>query len=867
MALSPLKLVELAAKKAPTTNPGIVGKLWVNGNILQISAGAPQLVGSPNAGKTAIELFGVIPAANTTAFYTRLDAIENQRLIDVPLVKPNGQTYYFATSGSDSNVGSQASPWQTLSRANSILNPLPAMVCNGRQLSVASTTPFAVGGRSFWCGGWVKNTSANSYGAIVTRDYSYGLITDINDSKPRLVKTDLNDTVCVWPVAVAQGDTWAYVEAWFDSSTGVASLCVNDGTPVTAAGQSFSDSGAGSFFAGHGSYGGMTGDVCKTFFVRDYAPSNANRTAMYNSGKGNRSYTLPSSLRTILSSNSGEFWDQTGVNGTTVYPGLFGKDLTASSGQNPVVVLAPDADAVISVSAGRIAGGGGITCLFNRGDFFTGKIQSTRRSISLGAYGSGPRPVLSTWHITVPNVWTATNAHFKVSVATDIGWVEPVNDYAIWPRARELRKAVSAASCDATANSFFYDFSAKELHVNVGVNPATYAPEGWRACDYITTANVASIPYGFGTTNAHNLRIEDLQIDGGVTEPGNISTYGIIIQQNAVFEAIRPECVVKNCRISGGYHNVGFFGVGHNSLLIDTYLDLMCGRNETGNVGDFSGTSWVSFGDDQEVILRGNTIGGFRQSWDQGTAGAMTSGIVHGTGSDIANLIVDRNTYYSAAKGKLRSGALLGVTDSADWLNLYPCYVINSTYDTATYPNSLGWCAGAININFRMTDYAVGLPGYLFYNNYNWAINCTLLADFENVDAPTYFFRAPNSDLRVNLLHCYMDVKNVRTATTSKIVAMVATVSGDGIKNSIITMAGAGTLSVGDLVAGKSISNAFFGTTGPGGTGEVALSAKPSLTINPNGASQLIGGATSGTQYDRALSTRATNDIGPLKAV
>jgi len=48
MPLPPLKLVQLAAKKAPTTDPGVAGKLWIDtvsiaGRRILVISSAPSL--------------------------------------------------------------------------------------------------------------------------------------------------------------------------------------------------------------------------------------------------------------------------------------------------------------------------------------------------------------------------------------------------------------------------------------------------------------------------------------------------------------------------------------------------------------------------------------------------------------------------------------------------------------------------------------------------------------------------------------------------------------------------------------------------------------------------------------------------------
>jgi len=51
MPLPPLKLVQIAAKKAPTTDPGVDGKLWIDtvsiaGRRILVISSAPSLLAS-----------------------------------------------------------------------------------------------------------------------------------------------------------------------------------------------------------------------------------------------------------------------------------------------------------------------------------------------------------------------------------------------------------------------------------------------------------------------------------------------------------------------------------------------------------------------------------------------------------------------------------------------------------------------------------------------------------------------------------------------------------------------------------------------------------------------------------------------------
>lgn len=187
----------------------------------------------PNPGKSYVDLNGAPPSILLSAWKLWAESLKNKRLANVPLERST--KYYFSAAGADDNDGSLDNPWLTLDRANAVAAPLSGTLINNNQLTVADSSDFDMENQSWWMGDWIKTPAdGNYYAPIFTRTDSYGLLVGKSGADKNTPRVMTNGTEHVVWGAPLIADTWAFVEAWFDTTTREISICVDNGTPVSA---------------------------------------------------------------------------------------------------------------------------------------------------------------------------------------------------------------------------------------------------------------------------------------------------------------------------------------------------------------------------------------------------------------------------------------------------------------------------------------------------------------------------------------------------------------------------------------------------------------------------------------------------------
>ena len=131
----------------------------------------------------------------------------------------------------------------------------------------------------------------------------------------------------------------------------------------------------------------------------------------------------------------------------------------------------------------------GDTVLFSRGEFWIGELRASSSGgdgavITYGAYGSGANPLISSsapvtsWTKTggLTNVYQSSISGGDIDTVWASGW------FSVWySTSRWMATAASAAACDATPGSCFYDTAADLLYVHTigSTNPATDGDSYW----------------------------------------------------------------------------------------------------------------------------------------------------------------------------------------------------------------------------------------------------------------------------------------------------------------------------------------------------------------------------------------------------
>lgn len=807
-------------------------------------------------GKTYANLVGTPPSVLEKSWVNWAANLKDYREANCPLAKTT--SYHFAATGNDANDGSIANPWQSLSRANALMSGLNGQKVNNNTLSVADSSPFSLENRSWWMGAWVRTPSSGPYYApIFTRTNSYGLLIGTVGVGARItprVMTNGTDHV-VWSAPLV-ADTWQFVEAWFDTTTRSLSIAVNNAAPVTVTKPTQFPSTTNPMTCGSGGWatGNFPGDMARAFFVRDVVPTNAQRSAMWNNGKGLRSYLL-GSLRSVFVNNGGSFWDMNGVSGTTTYAdAISGRTFTRNVAQNPVVIPGPDADSAVTSTNGVISGGGDFAVLFRRGDRFVGKFNCNRGNVTVADYGTGRKPIISDFSVSITNSWTLVAGTTFKRACSPVGWVKKIGD-DVYPFELVLFKEVSAAAVQSRLNSFFYDTVAGELHLNVGANPASVSPSGWEG----TVRGSLTPNSAIGDVN----RIENLIILGsGITEPGNPSGYGLQITGT-----LNQEHVCKGLEVFySGYHAIGHISTKAIGTWINCKAGLCASRNEAGLTSYVAdGTVYVSYSGtgDQEMILWQCEINhGPLPSYDSQAGNNFAGYISHTADASMPALNLIYECGFIASNYPVAEAYTVGQSPITSWAQSR-CWVYGG-YLTGNYTSQfqIGVGLHCTYVNQNAGVRYGNIPGVLFGGLQGiWLANSTITADAASLGGAALNLFQTSAVAR--FVNCRVDVINSGAGGVK--IANGALGSGTLFENCIFTISTTGSVILGDATTGQFDRCAFRGMTGVG-TSPVNLVNTPMLKSS-NNSWQLYGtGKTGITEFDSNGKTRRTiPTIGPFE--
>lgn len=245
---------------------------------------------------------------------------------------------------------------------------------------------------------------------------------------------------------------------------------------------------------------------------------------------------------------------------TKYYFSNAGNDVTGDGSQgNPYATL----DKFATIVAANPSGAQ-IEFLFNKGDKFLATNSddyfALYSGMTIGAYGTGAKPILSAFSIQIAGgaTWTldagtpGVDATYNTSVATSITWFAHVNSTT--KLSTPFARCKTLARCRANAQTFYYSSGTLTVNMGSGANPSGTAFEAVKG---ITNTNNGQ----FECTGT-NIRIEGVRIDGfGIVVDSQItdSAYGL----KFIPTLTTSEMVCKDCEIYyTGYHAGAQIGEG-----------------------------------------------------------------------------------------------------------------------------------------------------------------------------------------------------------------------------------------------------------------------------------------------------------------
>lgn len=160
--------------------------------------------------------------------------------------------------------------------------------------------------------------------------------------------------------------------------------------------------------------------------------------------------------------------------GTTYYFSQTGDDTTGDGSEGSPFKTLAKAKALIDAAPTNV----NIRFRFKRGDIWkeTVGIDTDKDNITIDDYGTGNKPEFNAFtvdYLAVDDEWTlAAGNRYTLSETSDIAWIRETADKYGETRGTPLIRQSSAATVEATNNSWWYDASGDVLHINLsGDNP------------------------------------------------------------------------------------------------------------------------------------------------------------------------------------------------------------------------------------------------------------------------------------------------------------------------------------------------------------------------------------------------------------
>lgn len=522
-----------------------------------------------------------------------------------------------------------------------------------------------------------------------------------------------------------------------------------------------------------------------------------------------------------------------------------------------------------------LASGGDVSVLLKRGDEWqssTGGIAQDIASTTIGAYGTGAKPILWGPGREYSSGWTlAAGNRYTRSEANDIAWVALASDLL----GTILSRQTSQANCESTSNSFYNDTTGNVLHVNLGgTDPNTLT---LRAFDINSLIGVE--------LSANATRVDNILTYGWGCDPGSAGT-----QKHGIKTTVTgtDAAVASNCE---SYYNSSHC-VGHNSSSsggIVTFIDCSAGftTDSSGGTTVFNGFSATGGG---EVIFDNPTVvGGELPAGTSAYLPSATAVFGH-TGSSTMALMLSRGLSHGDIDYPCAGATNFGDVPAASTITDARAFVINeraTVHGTSNASPSSAFKIAGLNTveiggnNTVKPGASVTVRAATVNIQSGWALNCITTVDLSAVTETVYALW--NIISGANTARLYNNrIKVIGNSATNFRIDHDAVTKSDGVelKNTILTAESFSSgktaiLNLGNNLvnAGNIANNAYFGWTGGSDTstddgygndaGKVEMAASPSLLASPT--SDLIGaGEDVSLEYDYYGRTRSTVDIGPI---
>lgn len=294
----------------------------------------------------------------------------------------------------------------------------------------------------------------------------------------------------------------------------------------------------------------------------------------------------------------------------------------------------------------RQSAGANVAIYFRRGDIFrsTFGLSLTSANVTVGAYGSGSRPVISAFTVQIEKdtaQWTlAAGNRYTYSHANRIGWIREATNVISQLSAYTYRS--STAAVEANPGSWYWSSGVLHIHARGSVDPNSIDFEAidggvWTSGGDVVTRGDGVIVQGDGCF------VDDVDFHGWGCDATQVwQNYGVkIVTESGDLAVIRNSDSYYN-----GRHGPSTLGAGSGGLALFQNCD--CGYMNATASGVNAFNAYQSTGNHQVIFDNCNsrfgrapdgTIDGVASRYDSGS----DSYYGHTGGSGFAALFVVRN--------------------------------------------------------------------------------------------------------------------------------------------------------------------------------------------------------------------------------
>ncbi len=429
----------------------------------------------------------------------------------------------------------------------------------------------------------------------------------------------------------------------------------------------------------------------------------------------------------------------------------------------------------------------GLALLFKRGQEWREALGLTadKNYVTVGAYGTGDRPLFSNFTQQVPagSAWTQVSGnHYKLAEASTVAWVRKVAD-----RLTPIHRAASATEVGANANTWFYDAAGGELHINIGADPNAVNLE------YALSNDVDGV-----LVTGDGCRIDSIRCDGWGMNPANAlnQNYGIktsVTGSQAV--------VVSNCEVyySSAHPLAQYAVAGSASGGIVTFIDCTAGFAIGSPTGIFN--NYTTHGD-QEWICHQCSVpyGGLPTSVAYTSGGTAFQSHGSSTPDNPLRLIVlwgcrtvpgRSDGLYRCRRPSTWGASMVAGRDAGSTLASQRIFIVDDVFESMGEDTTCEiWTPGVVRINphYRLrTSTALALHGA---RTGGWCLNGVIDADFSDASGGGqirgFCRNADPEGQRINWQRSYHTQIVMRNTGTRRVVIDNRVENGDDVNNEAV---------------------------------------------------------------------------------